>query len=178
MVEVMDRATERKMMVMILCGICYQETCYLIYCIRRDKNEANIFVSKLIKGSMGYVIDDTFLNGEKELLDSVVQRLLNKESIDSLEKAGFSIIKDLEMDSNLTFDIEKCYVSTIARKLVKECLIYYGLVNEKIFDRPVVEVIEDNRKFNEGFASSMVLIIFGIIIFAFSCFVIFSVAFG
>jgi len=178
MVEIIDKATAHKMIAMILCGICYRDDCYLIYCVRRDKDDANIFVSKLIKGSLGYVIDANFLNGEKDVLDGIVKRLLNKESKNILEDDGFTIMNDIEMDSNLTFDIDKCYVSTVSRKLIKECLIYYGLVNEKKFNQPVVEVVDDKRKFNEGFASSVVLIVFGVIILLFSCFVIYSVIFG
>lgn len=178
MVEVMDKATSQKMMAMILCGICYQEDCYLVYCIRRDKRDANLFVSKMIKGSLGYVINNDFSNGEKEVLDNIVKRLLNKENKNLLEGDGFTILKVMDMDSNLTFDIDKCYVSTVNRSLIKDCLIYYDLVNEKIFEQPVVEVVEDKRKFNEGFASSVVLIIFGIVILIFSCVVIYGVVFG
>lgn len=177
MVEVIDRKTKHKMMMMVLCGITYQSDSYLIYSIRRDKTSANVFVSKLIKGSLGYLIIDDFSNGEKEVLDSVVKRILNKNSLDELESDGFKIIKDIEMDSNISFDIDKCYVSTVSRDLIKECLIYYNLVNESMFNRPVVEVVED-KKFNEGFASSMVLIVFGIVIILFSCFVIYSVMFS
>lgn len=177
MVEVIDRKTKHKMMMMVLCGITYQSDSYLIYSIRRDKTSANVFVSKLIKGSLGYLIIDDFSNGEKEVLDSVVKRILNKNILDELESDGFKIIKDIEMDSNISFDIDKCYVSTVSRDLIKECLIYYNLVNESMFNRPVVEVVED-KKFNEGFASSMVLIVFGIVIILFSCFVIYSVMFS
>ena len=175
MVEVMDRKTKHKMMMMVMCGINYQNDSYLVYSIRRDKTSANVFVSKLIKGSLGYLIVDDFSNGEKEVLDSVVKRILNKNSIEELESDGFSIIKDIEMDSNISFDIDKCYVSTVSRDLIKDCLIYYKLVNESMFNRPVVEVVEEKSKFNEGFASSMVLIVFGVVIILFSCFVIYSV---
>lgn len=177
MVEVIDRKTKHKMMMMVLCGITYQNDSYLIYSIRRDKSDANVFVSKLIKGSLGYLIVDDFSNGEKEVLDSVVKRILNKNSLDELESDGFKFIKDIEMDSNISFDIDKCYVSTVSRDLIKECLIYYNLVNESMFNRPVIEVVEE-KKFNEGFASSMVLIVFGIIIVIFSCFVIYGVMFS
>lgn len=177
MVEVIDRKTKHKMMMMVLCGITYQNDSYLIYSIRRDKSDANVFVSKLIKGSLGYLIIDDFSNGEKEVLDSVVKRILNKNSLDELESDGFKFIKDIEMDSNISFDIDKCYVSTVSRDLIKECLIYYNLVNESMFNRPVIEVVEE-KKFNEGFASSMVLIVFGIIIVIFSCFVIYGVMFS
>ena len=178
MVEVMDRKTACKMVMMIMCGICYQGTCYLVYSIRRDKTSANVFVSKLIKGSLGYIIGDDFANGEKEVLDGIVKRLLNRDSIANLENDGFTIMKDINMDSNLTFDIEKCYVSTVLRKLIKDCLIYYGLVNESMFNQPVVEVVEDKRNFNEGFASSFWLIIFGVVILVFAGIVIYGVVFG
>ena len=117
------------------------------------------------------------LNGRVEVLDSVVNRILNKNSLKELESDGFNIIKGIEMDSNISFDIDNCYVSTVSRDLIKECLIYYNLVNESMFNRPVVEVIED-KKFNEGFASSIVLIVFGIVIILFSCFVIYGVMFS
>lgn len=177
MVEVIDRKTKHKMIMVLMCGITYQRDSYLVYFIRRDKESANVFVSKLIKGSLGYLITDDFSNGEKEVLDSVVNRILNKNSLKELESDGFNIIKGIEMDSNISFDIDNCYVSTVSRDLIKECLIYYNLVNESMFNRPVVEVIED-KKFNEGFASSIVLIVFGIVIILFSCFVIYGVMFS
>lgn len=178
MVEVMDRKTKHKMMMMVMCGINYQSDSYLIYSIRRDKDSANVFVSKLVKGSLGYLIIDDFSNGEKDVLDNVVKRMLNKEIKEELESDGFNIIKDIEMDSNISFDIDNCYVSTVSRDLIKECLIYYNLVNESMFNRPVIEVVEEKSKFNEGFASSMVLIVFGVIIILYSCFVIYSVMFS
>ena len=42
----------------------------------------------------------------------------------------------------------------------------------------VVEVVEEKSKFNEGFASSMILIVFGVVIIIFSCIVIYSVMFS
>lgn len=178
MVEVIDRKTAHKMMMMVLCGICYQDTCYLVYCIRRDKENANVFVSRLIKGSMGYIINDDFDNGEKEVLDNVVKRLLNKEKMKLLEYNGYTILKDINMDSNISFDMDKCYVCTVTRGLIKDCLIYYDLVNESLFNQPVVEVIEDKRKFNESFASSIVLIVFGVFILIFAGIVVYGIMFG
>jgi len=177
-VEVIDKATLKKIMVMVLCGIKYQESSYLIYCVRRNKDDVNIFVSKLIKGSLGYVIDSNFVNGEKEILDNIVKRLLNKETKNSLEESGFSIIEKVDLDSKLSFDIDKCYVSTVKRGLIKDCLIFYDLVNESMINQPIVKVIDDKRIFNEGFASSIVLIIFGGIILLCSIFAIYNVVVG
>ena len=178
MVEVIDKDTAQKMMAMILGGIKYQDDYYLVYCVRRDKEEVNVFVSKMFKGNFGYIINDNFSNGEKEVLDNIVKKILNRESKESLEKAGFILFNDIDLDSNLEFNIEKCYVGAVSRNLIKNCLVFYGLVSEKIFEQPVVEVIEDKRKFNEGVASSIVLIIFGIVVLIFVCFVIFGMITG
>ena len=178
MVELMDGNTNHKMMAMVVVGLQYQDSSYLIYSIRRDKETANIFVSKMLKGSMGYVIENDFDNGEKEVLDGIIKRILNKDSKEELENDGFILIKDIDLDSNLVFDINKCYVSTVNRSLIKDCLIFYGLVSEKIFEQPIVEVKDDKRLFNEGGASSIVLIIFGVVVLIFSCIVIYGVIFG
>jgi hypothetical protein len=65
-------------------------------------------------------------------LDDVIRRLLIKENKESLEKSGFSILRDIEMDSSLSFDIDNCYVCTVDKDSIKECLIYYELINEKM----------------------------------------------
>lgn len=178
MIEVIDQDSNQKMMALVLCGICYHGDCYLIYCIRRNQDEANLFVSKLIQNSQGYVIDFQFENGEKLILDGFIQRLLNRESKEVLERDGFSIMRDVNLDGIQYFNIDICYVSTVLRTAIKECFIYYGLVSEKLFDRPVVEVVDDQRKFNEGFVSNMTLIVFGIVLVLFSIWVIFGVLFG
>ena len=175
MVEIIDKSTGQKMMMMTLCGICYRNDCYLIYCIRRDKEEANIFVSKLLKGSMGYLLCNNFENGEKEVIDQLVKRILNKDRRELLERDGFTILDRVDLDSSLEFDIEACYVATTSRSLIKECLLYYNLISEEKLQQPTVEVTVDNRKFNEGFVSSIVLIIFGITILIFSIVVIYGV---
>lgn len=177
MIEVIDNGTNRKMMAMILCGISYHGDNYLVYLIQRDKDEANVFVSKMIKGSMGYIINNEFANGEKEVLDVLVKRILNKESEDLLKSDGFTILKSVDMDSNLYFDIDNCYVSTVPKNLFKECLVFYGVKNKNYIDRPVVEVVEDNKKFNEGFVNNLVLIIFGVSILIFSLVVVYNVLF-
>lgn len=177
MVEVIDKKTGNKMMAVVICGVCYQGKSYLIYGIRRENEEVNLFVSKLFKATTGYVIDTNFSNGEKEVLDNFIKRFLNKESKEVLEKDDFIILREIDLDDNLSFDIEKCYVSTISKGLIKDILIYYDLVNESLFKQPVIEVKEDKRKFNEGFASNVVLIVFGLIILIFSVVVIYGVLF-
>ena len=178
MVEVIDRDSSYKMMMLVMCGICYQDVCYLVYSIRRDADSANLFISKLVKGSLGYLISEDFSNGEKEVLDSVVNRLLNKEDISALEKDGFFLFNDIKLDDNLFFDINKCYVCTVLRSGVKDCLIYYNLINDSILNQPVVEVYDDKRKFNDGFISSIALSIFGVLVLVFAIVVIYGILFS
>lgn len=177
MVEVIDKKTDVKMLMMKLCGIRYGDDSYLVYCIRRDERNANVFVSKLINGSNGYVLYNEFLNGEKEVLDGIVKRLLNRDSKENLERDGFLFVESTSMDSDLVFEIDKCYVSTVDRSVIKDCLIFYGLVSESIFNQPVVEVKEDKSKFSEGFVSSVILIVMGVVIFIFCLVVILGVLF-
>ena len=178
MVEVTDKETNQKLMAMIVCGICYKKDCYIIYCIRREKEEVNLFISKLIQSSQGYVMDNNFSNGEKKVLDDMVQRLLNMESKEQLGKDGISILKDIVLTDNHYFDIEKCYVSTVPRKLIKNCLVYYQLLNEKMLEPPVVEVVDDRRIFSEGFASNLALIFLGVAVLVFSLIFIWNVFVG
>lgn len=178
MVEIIDDNTNRKMMAMILCNICYNDDCYVIYAIQREKDEANIFVSKLVKNTNGYVFDYNFSNGEKNVMDNVIKRILNRDNLDILNRDGFFINNDITYDDILYFNIDKCYVSTVSKSLIKDCLVYYDLVNEKMFEQPLVEVIEDKRKFNEGFVGNVMLIMFGIFILIFSIIGIWGVLFG
>lgn len=178
MVELFDDKNEVKIVVMIFGEFRYQGKDYVLYCVRREGDEANLFVSKLVRNSVGYVMDYHFENGEKEVVEEIIQKLINQVSLNELEKVGFSFLKDVTYDSILHFDMEICYVATIPRKLVKEMMIYYGLVTDKLFDQPVVDVLPSRKKFQEGFASNIVLIVFGLFLIGFCFFVIYEVVFS
>jgi hypothetical protein len=178
MVEVIYRDSNNKMLMMVIGKVCYRNDCYVIYSIKRDNEDVNLFVSKLVQNSQGYVLDDCFSNGEKEVLDGFIKRLLSRESRDILEEDGFSIDSDISLDGNLFFDIDACYVTTISRKVLKEILIFYQLVRPELFEQPVVEVVADKRKFNEGFAVNIGIILFGLVVVIFSIVVIVEVLVG
>lgn len=167
MIEVIDQETNQKMMAMIFGGIQYQNDRYVVYCIRRDKMDANVFVSKLVQNSQGDVMDTNFDNGEIKVLEGIIQKILSKRSKKEIEKDGFSFFTDFSWDGVNYFDINKCYITTVPRNLIKECMIYYGLVREEIFDQPVIEVVSP-KKFNKGFISNVILILFGIAVLIFS----------
>ena len=163
MKELIDDVDSSKMMAMILCGVRYKGVEYLIYSIQRSNHEANIFVSKLVYTSDGYIISYDFYNGEKESLDLIVKRILSKEDISSIEKDGYSLIKNIKLAGINHYDSNRCYVSTVSKKVVKDILIYYDLVTDYVDRSPVVGVAPE-PKVSSGFVSNLVLIFFGIFI--------------
>ena len=177
MVEVIDRDTQNKMMAMMFCKIGYQDESYAVYCIRREKEDANVFISRLVKNSEGYVLDDDFVNGEKEVIEGIIKKLFSKIPVLELEQDGFSLSSELVLSEGLTFDIKKCYVTTVSKKLIKDCMINYNLVTKNLFDSPLVEVQDEKKYFSKGFVSNILLIIFGITVLLFSIITIIGVIF-
>lgn len=175
MVEIIDIDTGTKMIAMIFGSVKYDKEKYVIYCVRREKDDANVFVSKLVQNSQGYAIDHEFRNGEKEVIEGIIQRILSKVSKDSLEKDDIQLFSDFDLIGVNYFDIKKCYVSTVSIDFIKECMIHYGLVSERVLDRPVIEVKDEKKKFNEGFVSSLLLILLGISLIGFSLFILYDV---
>ena len=161
-----------KMMAMVVADVKYMDDNYIIYCIDRGNNEANIFVSRLVISSDGYVFNNNFSNSEKEVLDNLIKRIINK---DDINKDGFIISNTVELVDVNYFDVEKCYVATVSKSMVKDIMINYRLVNKKIFERPVVEVVEDKKVFNEGFIGNIFLIILGVAVIMFCGFVLVGV---
>ena len=177
MKEFIDETNQVKMMALLICGIQYGDDRYLVYSIRRNQNDANIFVSKLITTSTGYVVSHDFSNGEKEIIDKVIQRIISREDIHLLEKDGYSIFSDISLDATTYFNVDTCYVATVSVKLVKDCLIFYHLVSQDILDSPNVLVVDDTKKFNEGFVGNVFVILFGVFILVFSVCIIISILF-
>ena len=177
MIELIDRNSKKKLMALVICGIKYRELNYLVYSVRREKEDANIFISKLVVNSEGYTIIDDFDNGEKEVFDDVIKRIINKTSFDELSNDGFEIINNVKLVDVNYFDVKKCYVSTVPRSLIKGVMDYYGLVSDDVVKAPVVDV-EDEKRYNEGFVSNVVLIAFGVFILIFCAVVIYEVLRG
>ena len=169
MKEVIDVKDNIKMVAMLLCGVRYDGHEYLLYSIKRNNKEANIFVSKLTRTSDGYRIQHDFDNGEKEVLDRLVQRIINRENINSLANDGYSLIQNVELVGVSCFDVHLCYVATVPIKLVKDCMNEYGLVHsEHMLDSAVASVVQDRRVFSHGFVGNIFLIAFGLLILVFS----------
>lgn len=169
MIEVIY-GNNRKKMAMVMCEVTYDNDRYVVYCIDRGKMEVNIFVSKLVISSDGYTFNNRFKNGEKEVIDNVIKRIINKEDI---SKDGFSISNNVNLSDINRFDLEECYVATINKRVIKEVMIHYNLVNDKVFEKPVVDVVDDKKVFNEGFVGNIFLIVFGIVVIMF-CIVVVS----
>lgn len=172
MIEIIDVSSKNKMMAMVMANVKYMNDNYVIYCVDRGNGEANIFVSKLVVMSEGYTFNNDFANGEKDLLDKLVRKLINK---DNVVKEGFILSNDMVLSEINYFDIDACYVATVDKTIIKDIMIFNKLVTKKTLERPVVEIVEDKRMFNEGFVGNIFLIILGIIVVVFSISVIVGV---
>ena len=159
MFELTVKNTNIKMPGKIIASINYGNNPYCIYSAKRSKEEDNIFVSKIVKNSQGYTLDDNFTGGEKEALDNVINSILNKESLDSLKELGVEFI-DLKPSGINVFDEKKCYVTTYNSSLLEECLLNYNLV--KIENKPIVKM-KKSKPVNKGNIGSIALIIFGLL---------------
>ena len=177
MKEIIDEKNQIKMMALLICGISYGEEKYLVFSVKRTMDEANIFVSKLVNASDGMAIDSHFKNGEKDVLDDIVKRILNQENEEVLNKDGFTLIKDVSLTDINSFDVNACYVSTVEEMVVKRCLSFYNIVTNGTLDSPVIEVKDDKRKLNQGAFLNIFFIIFGVIVVVFGIITIFKYIF-
>ena len=172
MIEIIDVSSKNKMMAMVMANVRYMNDSYVIYCVDRGNGDANIFISKFVVMSEGYTFKHDFDNGEKKLLENLVKRIVNKEDV---LNDGFIVSNDIKLSEINQFDINECYVATVSKKLIKDIMIFYKLVTEKTLDRPVVEIIEDKRMFNEGFVGNIFLILMGLVVIGFIIFAIVGV---
>ena len=117
MIEIIDSSSQNKMLAMVIANVKYMDDNYVIYGVDRGNGEANIFVSKLVVMSEGYTFNHEFENGDKELLDRLVKRIINK---DNIENDGFVISNDIVLGELNYFDVNKCYVATVSKKMIKE----------------------------------------------------------
>lgn len=171
MIEIID-TDGNKMIAIVVANVKYMNDNYIIYCVDRGDGDANIFVSKLMITSDGYIFNNDFSNGEKEILESLVNRIVNKDDIAS---DGFVISNDISLSDINYFNVDKCYVATVDKKIIKDIMVFYKLVNKKTLERPIVEVVDDKRVFNEGFAGNIFLIILGLIVIIVSLIVVVGV---
>lgn len=173
MKEIIDIDSNTKFMSLIICVIMYGEDYYVVYSIKRDEINDNIFVSKLVLSSVGYVMDNSFDGGEKEVIDQVVNDILNKDNINVLNKNKIQILGDIEINGINKFSVEKCYVTTVSRDLVKDVMLNYGLIS--VSSNMAVVKERDLPTFSKGIVSNLFLIILGISVLIISGGVIFNI---
>ena len=172
MLELIDVDGDIKFLSSIFCYINYGNSLYVIYSIKRDSDNDNLFVSKLVNSSDGYTMDNNFSGGEKEALDDVIASILNKDSISSLEEKGITFVKDISLSDINKFSVTKCYVTTFRKSLLNECMTNYNLVREK---KKISVVKEKNVSyFSKNNFPIVLLILFGIAIVVVSIIVIFN----
>lgn len=169
MIEIIDKNSNKKFIGKIVCCFGYGECNYVIYSISRNSNDVNIFISKIIKNSKGYSLGDDFYGGEREILDNSVARILSRESIDSLKKDKIVIIDRVNFYDINKFDYKECYVTTFDKKVINDVISYYD-INDG--DREVVIEKKEISFNNKGNLSSLLIIVFGILVLIFCIVVI------
>lgn len=166
MLEIVDKDNNVKMVAFIICGIKYGDSMYVIYSLKRDSNDDNIFVSRVEKNSDGYVMDDDFVGGEKEAIDGVVANIINKISSEELDNRGIRIIRDIKLAGINKFSISDCYVTTYRRSLIKEVMVNYGLLDLNN-DKKVIVSEKNISSFSSGSVLSVFLVGLGVFILVF-----------
>ena len=171
MIELIDSNSKVKMLVKVITVIEYDSDKYVIYKADRSRDDVNLFVSKLVITSEGYLFKHEFNNGEKEVLDGFIKKIINKEKLEDL---GINLIKVDNFNDVNYFDINKCYVTTISKSILKDVVGFYGVVDNDL-SRTIVEVVDDKKVLSEGFVGNMFLIVFGILVVVFSLVVLVGV---
>lgn len=171
MIELIDVDDNIKFMGKIITGINYGDNLYVLYFIERDKNSYNLFISKVIENSVGYVMDNNFFSGEKEAIDNVVASILNKDSIDILKEKGIFFVNDISFTDINRFSVSNCYVTTFNKILFDECMLFYDFKidnnksNVVVREKEVSYLSENNRPY-------VYLIILGIFVIIISIVVV------
>lgn len=163
MIELIDVDGNIKFMATIITGINYGNELYVLYSIKRDNENDNLFISKVVKNSYGYVMDNNFSSGEKEAMDNVVASILNKDSFDKLKESGITFVKDIVLDDINRFSVSNCYVTTFNKILIDECISFYKF---KVSDNKNTVVVKEKSVsyFSKNNRPSVYLIVIGIVV--------------
>lgn len=171
MIEIIDEKSNLKMLATIICNFKYGDSNYCLYAISRNEEEDNIFISKIVKNSIGNTIDNNFTGGEKDNLDKIVTNILSKVSTNELlkNKVEFTNIK---LNGINKFDKDICYVTTQKKSFIEECKANYNLIsqvnNSPIIKQKKVTTINKNNLLN------ILAIILGITVLVISTILIYS----
>ena len=163
MIELIDIDGNIKFMATIITGIKYGNDFYVLYSIKRDGDADNLFISKLVNNSTGYVMDNSFSSGEKEAMDDVVADILNKSSLDKLKEKGIEFVSGISFNDVNRFSVTNCYVTTYRKDLLNECISYYNFS----IDNKKSEVVVKEKSvsyFSKNNRPSVYLILLGLLV--------------
>ena len=139
----------------IMCGIDVDGTDYVIYSIKRDEENDNLFVSKLIKNNDGTSnmvnIEDSM---EKSKLADIVKKLITYSINNDADKTTGVVTladgKEIKISGVLfnkeqNINVGKTYITTVKRAVTKVGANFYSVevpkaepVVESVFDTPAV----------------------------------------
>ena len=113
---------------------------YCLYSIRRDNENYNLFISKIIDHGMGNIVLVDLNDDKKSELDNIVRYIVQNSDVDSLKKARINVLNDVSLYGvdNLLFTSYKAYVFSIKEEM------YTKLKNA------FVKKVNDTQQFNFG----------------------------
>ena len=111
---------------------------YCLYSIRRDNENYNLFISKIIDHGMGNIVLVNLNDDKKNEFDNIVRYIVQNSDIDSLKKARIKVLDDVSLFGvdNLLFTSYKAYVFSIKEELYSKL--------KKAF----ITKIDDTKQFN------------------------------
>lgn len=155
--EIIDVDNNVKMKCLVMLCFRYGDCMYVVYSIKRDANQRNIFISKLVINSEGYTMDSNFTSDEREALERVVAKIINCCNKQLLLEDGVKFASDVKFSLINKFSSSRCYVATYDNEVIDKIMKFYGVVR----DKNVVLVRQSNHS-NNGNIGVILLILFGI----------------
>ena len=174
MYELIDENKNIKMMALIICTFTYGKTNYCLYSIDRDNTDTNIFVSKLVKNSLGYTLDSNITDDELKVLEDIVASFLSKTSLDNLREQGFSLT-NIKLSGINKFNEKKCYITTYNKSILKEVMLNYNLEIPNN-NTPIIKM-KKSKPINKSNIGSILGIILGILTLIISILAIIKILF-
>lgn len=164
MIEVIDN-NGNKRMAKVMCAFEGNGSLYVLFLIRRDKENINVFCSRVVSNSEGVkVIDSDFSEEEKRWVEEVSKKLFNRESVDNLKSDGVLIVRNIYPSTGVNkFDIEKSYIATISRDDIERIDMYYQFAIDK--KREAIKVRKESRKISKEEWGNILVLLLAILMF-------------
>lgn len=155
--EIIDVDNNVKMKCLVMFCFRYGDGMYVVYSVKRDNSQRNIFISKLVVNSEGYTMDSNFTSDEREALERVVAKIINCCDRQILLDDGVKFSSDVKFSLVNKFSSSKCYVATYDNDVIEKIMKFYGVTKDKS-----AVLIRNSSRVSSNNIGVILLILFGI----------------